>query len=373
MRGFLYRQIFIFITLIVAVIPAIQAQVKTLFVDHNYRTVSKERLAAFRVEKHETQDSVYFETYSITPKGKIEAGKYAKGEGQDLRNCHLERYWPNGKLRSRGILKQSWNEGLWEYFDEEGMIYSEITYANGVIDGDVKRYYANGLARTYSYVKNKREGESFLFDTTGRIFEVASWHNDSLHGIQLEFNETGVQKRKAIYEHGVLRIDSSFYEDGKPFNCEMYDASGLVDGRCMMFMPSGKMSRYDEYSHGNLLQNVCLHPLADADYEGDDCPIRKKEAYYPGGMAKFNEFVNANQDYPEEAMRWKQQGVIIYNIQINRYGAVVEINEENLIPMGYGMEKESLRLLEKLKKFEPMQVNGKYVSCRLNVPFVFIL
>lgn len=372
MRGFLST---VLCTFFIASVGSAVAQVKTkiVFVDANYRTVSKERMATYKVESTETRDSVFFETYSLAPKGKIEAGRYAKGQGNDLRNCYLVRYWPNGMVQSKGFLKQSWNDGLWEFFDEEGKIYSEITYTDGLIDGDVKRYYSSGLVRTYSYIKNKREGESFLFDSSGRIFNLSSWQNDSLHGDYLEFSETGNLKRKAVYGSGVLLRDTQFYDDGKPFNCEAYDSAGQIHGKCIMYTPSGKIARYDEYSHGNLLQNICLHPLADADYEGDDCPPRKKELYYPGGMEKFHEFVASNQDYPEDAMKWKKQGVAQFTIQVNRYGAVVEINEENLVPLGYGLEKECMRLLEKLKKFEPMQLNGKNISCYFTIPFVFIL
>ncbi|MCC7299082.1 MAG: energy transducer TonB [Bacteroidia bacterium] len=373
MRGFKKGWLAAFFILVVSVKLGAQVQKQTLYVDHNYRAVSKERDAAFTVYVWETGDTVRFESYSISPRIKSEEGYYPKGEGYDLRNCQLKRFWPNGNLRSKGELKHSWNEGIWEYFDEEGTIYSEVAYKDGVIHGDAKRYYKNGLAKTFTYVKNIREGESIYFDSTGRIYAVCNYHNDSLHGICIEYFETGIIKRKANYQYGVLSTDTQYYENGNVFNCESYDSKGLVHGRCMMLLPSGKIARYDEYSHGDLLQNNCVHPLADADYEGDDCPERLREANYPGGKEKFNEFINANQDYPEEAMKWKQQGLVVMDIHINKYGAIVEVTPENIIPMGFGLEKECERLLGMLKKFEPKQLNGKYIPSHMSIPFVFIL
>lgn len=373
MGGYFKSKTLLFCALVLSMSALAQPIKRTVYTDHNHRIVGKERDAFFIVSLVESYDTVYFETFSKNPKGKIAQGKYARDMGNDLRNCYIENLWPNGKVRSRGVLLQSWNDGLWEYFDEDGNIYSEVNYVKGVKQGDAKRYYQSGLVRTYTYNNNVRNGETLIFDTSGRIHAVGNFENDSLHGLWLEYDDQGNFRRKANYNFGRLVSDTQYYENGAFFNCESFDSLGKIHGRAIMFNPSGKMARYDEYDHGNLLQSVCIHPLIDADYEGEDCPPRIKEAIYPGGIDEFHAFVQINQEYPEAALKWSQQGLVEFRIVVNKYGAVVDIIEENMIPLGYGIEKECMRLLDQMKKFNPKQINGKSISCEMVIPFVFIL
>ena len=112
MGGLKFSTLFVCATLLSASVLA-QPIKRTVYTDHNHRIVGKERDAYFIVSLTESYDTVYFETFSKNPKGKIAQGKYARDMGNDLRNCYIENLWPNGKLRSRGILLQSWNEKSW--------------------------------------------------------------------------------------------------------------------------------------------------------------------------------------------------------------------------------------------------------------------
>jgi outer membrane biosynthesis protein TonB len=85
------------------------------------------------------------------------------------------------------------------------------------------------------------------------------------------------------------------------------------------------------------------------------------------------EYVGLNQEYPETAIQWKQQGVITFEFTISNYGFVEDITEENIIPVGYNLENEGMRLLKKLQRFEPERLNGKAIPVRFRMPYVFIL
>lgn len=346
---------------------------RKVYVDQNYKEVAKEKEASYEVSFFEFADTQYFEIHNRSPKGLIEKGKYPVNEGFDLRNCYLQRLWPNGKIRAEGVMRKSWNEGIWKYYDESGILYSTIEYHEGFMTGQAIRYYENGFRRSYTYKLNIRNGECIYFDTSNRIYQISNYSNDSLDGLMLEYFPSGKLKRKVLYQKNIPVVDTWFYEAGNPFNCEKYDETGKLHGRCMMYTPSGKIARLDEYNHGELERNDCLHMLADSDWEGDDCPPRMMEAKYPGGLEKYNEYVSLNQDYPEQAIQWRQQGVITYEFTVNNYGVVEDITEENIIPAGFGLEKESLRLLKKLQRFEPQRINGKPIPVRIQMPYVFIL
>lgn len=374
--GGYWQKVILPLFLLFAVFCEVSAQGKghrILFVDQNYKDVTKEKEATYVVDVFDYGDTVYFETRSKTPRGLIEKGRYPANQGYDLRNCFVQKLWPNGELRSEGYLKNSWAEGHWKFYDESGQLYSEVEYIQGLMTGQAKRFYNNGNVRTYTYVGNIRQGESVLYDTSGRIHAIRNYLNDSLHGLSVDFYESGKTQRKTLYSHGLKVRDSWYYEAGNLFNAEKYDGDGKLDGRCMMFTPSGKIARLDEFAHGEAIQNDCIHPLAGAEWEGDDCPPRLLEAKYPGGLEKYIEYVNLNQDYPELAIQWKQQGIVIYEFTVTPYGFIEDVTQENIIPVGYGMERESMRLLKKLQRFDPEKLNGKAIPVRVQMPYVFSL
>jgi antitoxin component YwqK of YwqJK toxin-antitoxin module len=354
-------------------INAQPARMRTIYTDRNYREVKSIREATYTLNIIEDRDSVYFETWNKTPKALLEKGKYPINQGFDVRNCYVQKFWPNKELRAEGYIKKTWNEGVWSYYDESGKLYSKVEYVDGMMNGRATRYYPDGLLRIFNYEKNIRNGESLLTDTSDKIIEVCYYSNDTLDGLAIEYFETGQLKRKTKYNRGIVRVDTVYWENGVPFSCTKYNQEGNLEGRSIMYTKTKKIARYDEYSNGELTQNDCIHPLADATWDGDDCPPRLIPTSYPGGMNKYLEYVSLNQDFPEPAILWKQQGVIEFEFTVEPDGTITKIRQENLIPLGFGLEKECIRLLDKIKKFEPERLNGRAIPVRFKIPYVFVL
>lgn len=350
-----------------------QPKQSTRYVDRNYKDVPSIREAAYIIEQSQSEDTVFFQTYNKLPRSIIEAGKYPANQGADEKNCFIQRYWPNGKLRSEGQLKHSWNDGLWIFYDEEGKLYSKINYANGMMNGDATRFYPNGSKRSFNFKNNIKNGESVYSDEEGRLLQISYYENDTLSGAFLEFYKTGNTKRKTLYNNGLKQKDSLFYENGVLLSSEQYNAVGQLHGKQFMYTLRGKMARFDDYNNGNLIQSNCLHPIADSEWEGEDCPTRYTPAQYPGGIAKYFEFVNENTEFPEDAISWKQQGVVEIEFTVDRNGFIDNITQENITPLGFGLEKETFRLISKVKKFEPEQLNGRKMESRYRLPFIYVL
>lgn len=349
------------------------AKKSTRYVDRNYKDVASIREAVYIIERSQIDDTIFFQTYNKLPRAVIEAGKYPANKGADEKNCFIQRYWPNGKLRAEGVLRQSWNDGVWKYFDEDGNLYSLVNYKDGMLNGESSRLYANGYKRTYIYKNNIKNGESVYSDNESRLIQICYYQNDTLDGAYLEFYRTGITKRKTLYRNGLKVKDSLFYENGVLLSCEQYNDEGKLHGRQIMYTLRGKMARFDEYENGNLTQSNCLHPIADSEWEGDDCPPRYTSAQYPGGLAKYYEFVNENTEFPEEAIAWKQQGVVDIEFTVDRNGFLDNITEENIIPLGFGLEKETFRLLKMITKFDPEILNGRKMETRYRLPFIYVL
>lgn len=345
----------------------------TRYVDRNYKDVPGLREAVLIIEVKQTADSVFFQAFNKLPRAVVEKGKYPLNQGADEKNCYVQRFWPNGKLRSEGAIRHSWNDGLWTFYDEEGVLYSKINFKEGMMNGEATRFYLNGNKKTYTYNNNIKNGESVFSDNEGRLLLIANYENDTLNGTYLEFYKNGNIKRKTLYNKGLKVKDSLFYEAGGVLSSEQYNPGGQMNGKQFMYTLRGRMARFDEFIDGNLVQSNCLHPIADSDWDGEDCPTRYKPAQYPGGIAKYFEYVAENTEYPEEAISWKQQGVVEMEFTIDRNGFLDNITQENIIPIGFGLEKETLRLIGKIKKFEPEELNGRKMECRYRLPFIYVL
>lgn len=79
-------------------------------------------------------------------------------------------YRKNGKLHSKGVLKNGVRDGVYESYDEEGVLESIITYKNGIRDGLFERYYVNGTVfERGTYKDDRLSGEYQIFTYDGKL------------------------------------------------------------------------------------------------------------------------------------------------------------------------------------------------------------
>ena len=75
----------------------------------------------------------------------------------------------------------------------DGTLVSEMTFVDGIKEGESREWYPTG---------NKRTETNYKYNT--------------LHGLGMEWFETGGQKRRTIHELGVLIESDEWDEDGNP-------------------------------------------------------------------------------------------------------------------------------------------------------------
>ena len=79
------------------------------------------------------------------------------------------------------------------------------------------------------------------------------------------------------------------------------------------------------------------------------------KAIYPGGKNAIQDFIKTNICYPKEALSKQIEGDVIIKYKVNSSGIVVNTYIEKGI--GYGCDKEALRIVKKLKY--PKNINKK--------------
>ena len=71
---------------------------------------------------------------------------------------------PNGKLKTKGLLKNGKRTGDWIAYHNNGNIYRENKYKKGVLNGKTAAYYPNGNVQYVGlYINNKKDDSWFFY------------------------------------------------------------------------------------------------------------------------------------------------------------------------------------------------------------------
>jgi len=92
---------------------------------------------------------------------------------------------------------------------------------------------------------------------------------------------------------------------------------------------------------------------------------------FPGGIDSLNSFINRNLQYPDSAFILRVQGTVYASFIIDKDGSV---NGHKIIRgIGWGCDKEALRILKLMPRWKPGFQNGKPVRMSYNVAIKFTI
>lgn len=92
---------------------------------------------------------------------------------------------------------------------------------------------------------------------------------------------------------------------------------------------------------------------------------------YPGGMAKFYEFLGQNIKYPDLAKSQNVQGNVFVSFVVEKDGSLIDIKVDR--KLGAGTDEEAIRVLKLAKRWNPGLLNGKPVRVKYNLPIKFAI
>ncbi|UIR56806.1 energy transducer TonB [Sphingobacterium sp. SRCM116780] len=93
------------------------------------------------------------------------------------------------------------------------------------------------------------------------------------------------------------------------------------------------------------------------------------DAEYPGGLNAFRTYIANNIKYPKEAQENNVSGTIVVKFFVEVDGSVTNILLER--KLGYGCDEEVMRVLKKMPKWKPGQLEGKPVRTIFRFPISF--
>jgi len=111
----------------------------------------------------------------------------------------------SGELTDTLTVPDTGFTGIKKYYSNN-LLIKEITFKNGVRQGEMKSYYQGGqLDQTLWYENGFREDSAKKYYLEGQVFRSTPYKHDTIDGTQIQYYRTGSIKAKLHYIKG-LRI-----------------------------------------------------------------------------------------------------------------------------------------------------------------------
>jgi Gram-negative bacterial TonB protein C-terminal len=222
-------------------------------------------------------------------------------------------------------------------FYENGNKQSVVTYLNGRPTGKTTNWYENG---------NKREDGEYTgnYEIVGKYYRLNQYWDEKNNHLIIDGN--------GLYSCGdTLGFrETGSYKDGYK--------DGVFEGKDYKL----NTSYSEKYENGKFISGTRL--LADGtktDYfEMETKPVPRK------GMQDFYNFIGKNFNYTKESIKNNIQGKIILQFVIDNKGQIVE--PKTVKRLGYGLDEEAVRVLQKYGDWIPGEQRGIKVRCSFSLP-----
>lgn len=93
---------------------------------------------------------------------------------------------------------------------------------------------------------------------------------------------------------------------------------------------------------------------------------------YPGGQKALEDYFAKNVEYPQEATDNGVEGTVNVSFAVDEKGKISGVKTTNST-IGYGLEEEAIRMINKMPSWTPGSLKGKNVKTRYSIPVRFEL
>ena len=139
---------------------------------------------------------------------------------------------------------------------------------------------------------------------------------------------------------------------------EMIIKSGIITV-CLMVLGTAFAQETDTLDSSTLPLNLnTIYDFPDVDAE------------FKGGAVSYREYIWANFHYPEEALKYDDQGRIYLTFIVEIDGSItgVEVMRSGLTE---ALNNAALKLVRDMPNWSPAQMNGEFVRSRCRLPITY--
>ena len=128
--------------------------------------------------------------------------------------------------------------GIEKDYYEDKSLKAELTYTNGILEGEAKQYYQSGkLKSTAIFSKGLLNGQCIGYYESGNIEYEENYLDDELNGSVKDYYENGQLKAELNYKNGKLDgLEKEYHQNG-----QLYIEENYKDGKL-----EGESTNYDE-------------------------------------------------------------------------------------------------------------------------------
>ncbi|WP_431854407.1 toxin-antitoxin system YwqK family antitoxin [Azospirillum sp.] len=140
-------------------------------------------------------------------------------------------YAPDGSVQMRLVYRAGVPDGPSTIF-RDGRPQTEMSYANGALDGAMRSYDPAGrLLTVVRWSAGKRNGLMECFTVDGTPLMTAEYKDGRLDGLVMEYRADGSLRRRASYKADLLDGEAvEFHPGGQPAERTVYQAGVAVEG-----------------------------------------------------------------------------------------------------------------------------------------------
>ena len=205
-------------------------------------------------------------------------------------------YYPNGTIQSKGNRKNFLIDSVWYFYDSKGNLKSELSYEEGIRNGDTKIYadneiqvyhyqndtiisgkwysYSNALVRTIPYENGKENGLCMLYDTAGQLIGTIEYRGgyvvkrENINRTDANGYKQGIWK--FFNENGILVMEGAYLNSKK-------------NGFFKYYNKEGEFERIEKWENDILIEDAVETKRLDRKVEYHANGKIKTEAYYYKG------------------------------------------------------------------------------------------
>ena len=128
--------------------------------------------------------------------------------------------------------------GIAKDYYEDKSLKAELTYTNGILEGEAKQYYQSGkLKSTAIFSNGLLNGQCIGYYESGNIEYEENYLDDELNGSVKDYYENGQLKAELNYKNGKLDgLEKEYHQNG-----QLYIEENYKDGKL-----EGESTNYDE-------------------------------------------------------------------------------------------------------------------------------
>lgn len=110
-------------------------------------------------------------------------------------------------------------------------------------------------------------------------------------------------------------------------------------------------------------------PVPNSAPASDDMKIAEQRPSFPGGREALMQYLLQNLQYPETARKTNVEAIALVSFTVDKNGDIR--NAKSLKEIGYGIDKEALRVVNEMPKWNPAVQNGKPVEMEYTLEINF--